>query len=151
MTVASPSSAPAPIESVDASALSASGYVERACVTTDRVFTTAETSANAKSAQASYHTAKVALAQVDFIQANIKNTHTKILQASSESILHSTFEEATIAEGEMHADDAAVEDMELLPHEIAERELEMLQLSESNAHREELCMAHEEIEKCVSI
>ncbi|KAI4991887.1 hypothetical protein ZWY2020_040273 [Hordeum vulgare] len=51
----------------------------------------------------------------------------------------------------MHADGAAVETMEPLPHEISERELEMREPSESIVCWEELRVAREEVEKRLSI
>lgn len=92
------------------------------------------------------------MARVDTIHAQIEDAHAKIFEASSESSLHPTSEEAAEAEAEMLADDAAMEAMEPLPHEIAERKLEMQEAAESNEHREEeLCVAKEEVEKRLSI
>ncbi|KAI4972839.1 hypothetical protein ZWY2020_003764 [Hordeum vulgare] len=51
----------------------------------------------------------------------------------------------------MHVDNAASEDMEPLPHEISEQELEMREPSESVERWEELCMAQEEVEKRLSV
>ena len=101
-------------ESAAASALSASASAERASAAADRAAAATETAiaaaataaANAESARATVRATDVALARVEAI-------HAKILQATSESGMQPMSEKAAVA-------------MEhLLPHEVAERELEM--------------------------
>ncbi|KAE8772116.1 DNA-directed RNA polymerase II subunit RPB1 [Hordeum vulgare] len=65
--------------------------------------------------------------------------------------MHHTPEEAGVANAEMHAEHAAPEAIELLPHEICKRELEMKEPSENNERLEELRMAQEEVEKRLAI
>ena len=114
-------------ESAAASALSTPASVERASAVADRV------AANAESARAAVHAANVALARVEAI-------HTKIFQATSESSKQPTYEKAA----------AAME--HLLPHEIAERELEMQEAAEIEERREEeLRVAKVEVEKSLSV
>ncbi|KAE8785910.1 DNA-directed RNA polymerase II subunit RPB1 [Hordeum vulgare] len=80
----------------------------------------------------------------------MENANAKIPQASSESSLHNKHKEAAVADAEMHADHAAAQAMEPLPHEISERDLEMRELYESNECLEELRLAQVEVEKFLS-
>ena len=98
------------------------------------------TAANAESARAAVRAADVALARVEAIHAKIEDAHAKIFQATSDSSMQPMSEKAAVA-------------MEhLLPHEVAERELEMQEAAEIEEHRkEELRMAKVEVEKSLSV
>jgi hypothetical protein len=105
--------------------------------------------ANTESTRAAVRAAEVALARVEAIHAQVEDAHAKIFQASSESSMHPTSEKAA----DMLVDNAAAEAMEpLLPHEIAERELEMQEAAEIEERREEeLRVAKEEVESRLSV
>ncbi|KAE8805388.1 cyclin-dependent kinase inhibitor 5-like [Hordeum vulgare] len=60
-------------------------------------------------------------------------------------------EEAAAADDEMHADDAAVEAADPLPHEIFKLELEMQEPSESVERLEEFLLARDEVKKSLSV
>ncbi|KAI5015352.1 hypothetical protein ZWY2020_056742 [Hordeum vulgare] len=51
----------------------------------------------------------------------------------------------------MHVDHAVSDAMEPLLHEISKRELEMSEPSDSNKRLEELRVAQEDVEKCMSV
>ncbi|KAI5013740.1 hypothetical protein ZWY2020_040626 [Hordeum vulgare] len=93
-----------------------------------------------ESARAAVLVVDISLAQVESIHANIEDAHAKIFQATSESSMQTMSEKAAKA-------------MEhLLPHEIAERELEMHEASGIDEHlEEELRMAEDELEKIFSV
>ena len=76
----------------------------------------------------------------DVILARVEAIHARIFQATSDSSMQPTSEKATLA-------------MEhLLPHEVAERELEMQEAAEIEERREEeLRVAEVEVEKSLSV
>ena len=121
-----PPSAAACAESAAASALSATASAERASAAAETAAAAAAmAAANAESARAVIHVTDVALARVEAIHAKIEDAHTKIFQATSDSSMQPTSEKAAVA-------------MEhLLPHEVAERELEMQEAAEIEERREE--------------
>ena len=96
--------------------------------------------ANAESARASVCAADNALARVEAIHAKIEDAHAKIFQATLDSSTQPTFEKATVA-------------MEhLLPHEVAERELQVQEAVEIEERQdEELRVAEVEVEKSLSV
>ena len=96
--------------------------------------------ANTESARAAVRAADIALALVEAIHAKIEDAHAKIFQATSDSSMQPTSEKAAVA-------------MEhLLPHEVAERELEMQEAAEIEERREEeLRVAEVEVEKSLSV
>ena len=63
------------------------------------------------------------MARVEAIHAKIEDAHAKIFQATMESSKQPTYEKATVAMEQ------------LLPHEIAERELEMQEAVEIEERR----------------
>ena len=120
--------------------MSVSASAERTSAVADRAAAAAETAAKAESARAAVRAADVALAQVEAIHAKIEDAHTKIFQPTSDSSMQPMSEKAAVA-------------MEhLLPHEIAEWELEMQEAAEIKEHREEeLRVAQVEVEKSLSV
>ena len=100
----------------------------------------ATAAANAESARDAVHATDVALARVEAIHAKIEDAHAKIFQATSDSSMQPTSEKAAVA-------------MEhLLPHEVAERELEMQEAAEiKECWEEELRVAEVEVEKSLSV
>ena len=113
--------------------MSTAASTERASAAADRAAAAAGTAAaasataaaNAESARAAVRSADVALARVEAIHGKIEDAHAKIFQATSDSSMQPTFEKAVVA-------------MEhLLPHEVAERELEMLEVADIEERWEE--------------
>ena len=81
------------------------------------------------------------MALVEAIHAKIEDAHAKILQAT----LDSSMQPAT-------SEKAAVAMEHLLPHEVAERELEMQEATKIEEHREEeLHVAQARVEKSLSV
>ncbi|KAI4987735.1 hypothetical protein ZWY2020_028493 [Hordeum vulgare] len=116
-----------------ASEISLDASTERVYAAADRAAAAAETptaaaammAANAESTRVADSAADVALVWVEDIHANIKDTHSNIFQATSESNIQPTSK-------------MVVEAMEhLLPHEIAERELKMQEVVEIDERQEE--------------
>ena len=127
--------------SAAASAERVSAAADRAAAATETAAAAAATAAaNAESARAAVRAADVALARVEAIHAKIEDAHAKIFQATSDSSMQPTSEKAAVA-------------MEhLLPHEVAERELEMQEAAEIEERREEeLRVAEVEVEKSLSV
>ncbi|KAE8801722.1 DNA-directed RNA polymerase II subunit RPB1 [Hordeum vulgare] len=74
------------------------------------------------------------------MHAKIKDARAKIFQATSKSRMQPTSKKA--AEAMEH----------LLPHEVAEREMEMREVEEiEERQEEEFCVAEEEVEKSLSV
>nr|XP_020160238.1 uncharacterized protein LOC109745518 [Aegilops tauschii subsp. strangulata] len=128
-------------ESAAASALSASAYAERASAAAETAAVAAAmAAANAESARAAVCATNLAIARVEAIHTKIEYAHAKIFQTTSESSIQPTFEKAAVAMGH------------LLPHEIAERELEMHEAADIEERREkELRVAEVEVEKSLSV
>ncbi|KAI4977992.1 hypothetical protein ZWY2020_014546 [Hordeum vulgare] len=124
---------------MSASTERATAAAVRACAVAEKATVArAMVAANTESARATIR-ADVALARVEAIHAKTKDAHTNIFQATSESNMQPTSEKVT----------EAIENR--LPHEIAERVLEMQEAEEIKEHRVELHMAEDEVEKSLSV
>ena len=128
--------------------MSAAASAERASAVANRAAAAAETAAaaaattaaNAESARAALCAADVSLARVEAIHTKIEDAHAKIFQATLDSSMRPTSEKATVAMDH------------LLPHEVAERELEMQEAAEIEERREEEVRVVEvEVEKTLSV